>query len=265
MSAAASRPRWRTLRAGWARGALAALLGAAVAGCASPQVVQQEHQAAEFNTELGIAYLRRGELAVAQRKLDRALKENPDDPAVHSARALLFVRLGEAANADHEYREALRLAPKNPDFQNDYAVFLCRSGRAEEGVKYFLGAARNPLYLTPAAAYANAGICLRSIHKDLRAEQMFRTALAVSPGFAEAAWQLADLDFKRGRLAQARAEIHGFLASYNETPDLLLLAVKVARAQGDVLNAALYARRLQLDYPGSAQAHALAELGHDPG
>ena len=256
-------------RTRWTRGALGgacAVLGAILlAGCSNPQVVRDHHQAAIFNTELGVAYLQRGELAVAKRKLDRAVRENPDDPNVHSARALLFERLGEPKRADHEFREALRLAPNDPDYQNDYAVYLCNAGRTDEGVKYFLKAARNPLYLTPAAAYTNAGVCLRVAHQYPRAIQMFESALVVSPGFEQAAWQLADLDYKQGRFGQAHALIKRFLASNNETPDMLLLAVKVTRAQGDALAAALYARQLQLDFPDSAQAHALATLGHNPG
>jgi type IV pilus assembly protein PilF len=243
----------------------AALLAAVLAGCASQQAVRQRQDAATYNTELGIAYMRRGDLAVAQSKLDRALEENSDDPNVHSARALLFARLQDPKHADEEFREALRLAPKNPNFENNYAVYLCSVGRVDEGVRSFLSAARNPLYMTPELAYDNAGVCLRSAHKDVAATQMFADALAIRPNFPQALWQVADLDFSQGKLAQARREIDAFLAANQENPDLLLLAVKVTRAQGDRLDSELYARRLQLDFPDSAQAHALADLGHNPG
>lgn len=246
--------------------ALAGVLAAALlAGCANPQRVRDQRQAAVFNTELGVAYLQRGQLAIAKRKLDRALRENPNNPNVHSARALLFERLGEPARADREYRAALALAPHNPDYENDYAIYLCNAGHTEAGVKHFLDAARNPLYLTPADAYNNAGVCLRVAHHYRQAAKMFHAALAVSPGFEQAAWQLANLDYKRGQYPQARALIKQFLAANSETPDMLLLAVKVARAQGDALSAQLYARRLQLDFPNSAEAHALAALGQNPG
>ena len=242
-----------------------ATLAALLSSCASTQAVREQHRAAVYNTELGIAYLQRGELAVAKRKLDLAVRENREDPNVHSARALLFARLREPQKADREFREALRLAPKNPNFQNNYAVYLCSNGRQAQGVKYFLLAARNPLYLTPAAAYSNAGVCLRAAHRYGEAARMFHAALAVQPGFAQAAWQLADMDFRRGHLAQAHSEIATYLGSYQETPDLLLLAVKIMRAQHDDLDAELYARKLQLDFPDSMQAHALASLGHNPG
>ncbi len=240
-------------------------LAGILAGCANQQAVQRRHDAAVYNTELGIAYMQRGQLAVAQNRLDLALKENRDDPDVHSARALLFARLREPDQADQEFREALRLAPKNPDFQNNYAVYLCSVGRIDEGVRTFVKAAQNPLYVTPALAFENAGVCLRSAHRNTQAAQMFRNALAVQANFPQAAWELADLDYSDGRLAQARQEIDAYLAANQETPDLLLLAVKVTRAQKDPLDAELYARRLQLDFPNSAQARALADLGRNPG
>ena len=245
--------------------AIAALLAVILAGCANPQKVQQDHDAAVYNTELGIAYMRRNQLAIAQTRLDLAVQENPDDPDVRSARGLLFARLGDRKQADREFREALRLAPKNPNFRNNYAVFLCSVGRVDEGVQSFIQAARNPLYLTPELAYDNAGVCLRSAHRDVAAAQMFANALAIRPNYPQALWQVADLDFSHGRYDQARKEIDAFLASDQETPDLLLLAVKVAHAQGDRLDAALYARRLQLDFPDSAQARSLADSDRNPG
>jgi len=243
----------------------AALLVTVLAGCADQQKLQQRRDAAIYNTELGIAYMRRGDLALAQTKLDRALTENPEDPDVHSARALLFARLGDPQQADHEFKEALRIAPKSPDFQNNYAVYLCSVGRVDEGVQTFLRAARNPLYGTPELAYTNAGVCLRSAHRDVAAAQMFSDALVLRPNFAQPVWELADINFSEGKLAQARQEIEAYLNSNQETPDLLLLAVKVTRAQRDPLDSELYARRLQLDFPNSAQARALADLGHNPG
>jgi type IV pilus assembly protein PilF len=243
----------------------AVLLAVLLAGCVNEQKQQQRRDAAIYNTELGIAYMRRGDLAIAQTKLDRALEENPDDPDVHSARALLFARLQQPAQADREFREALHLAPKNPDFQNNYAVYLCSAGRNDEGVQTFLAAAHNPEYLTPELAYVNAGICLRASHHDVEAFQMFVDALTIRPNFAQALWQLADLNFSEGKLADARQEIDAFIASNQETPDLLLLAVKVTRAQHDQLDAELYARRLQLDFPNSAEARELAYLGRNPG
>jgi len=245
---------------------LAALvLSACVTKSSTPLHAANVQQAAAANTQLGIQYMNQGDLNLAKMKLDRALEEDPNYAEVHSARAMLFERMNQPAKADEEFRTALKLAPHDPDVVNNYAVYLCQIGRTDEGVKRFLEAAHNALYRTPQAAYTNAGVCLRAAKRDDEARVQFNSALQLRPNFAEAAFQLATLDFDHGQLAAARARIDGYIGTYDETPDLLLLGVRVTRAQGDAVAAQKYTRRLLLDYPGSDQARALATLGRNPG
>ena len=245
-----------------AAGALTLLL---LAACATPQHPNKIRDAAAYNVQLGIAYLHQGDIALAKDKLDRALAEAPNSADVHSARAMLFEHMHNADQADAEFRTSLRLAPHDPDVVNNYAVYLCQNGRTEEGVRRFEEAAHNALYRTPEAAYTNAGVCLRASKRDEEARADFGRALAVRPNFAEAVYQLTELQFQHGELAPARAGIDAFIGSYEATADLLLLGVRVARAQGDKVGAQHYARRLQMDFPGTDQARALAELDHHSG
>jgi len=243
-------------------GALPALL---LVGCVHTSTMKNtgnQKDAAAYNVQLGIAYMNQGDLSRAKEKLDRALTQDADNADVHSARAMLFTRMGNASKADEEYRTALRLAPNDPNVINNYAVYLCQTGRVDEGVKRFLEAAHNGLYPTPEAAYTNAGVCLRAAKRDEEARVNFTRALQLKPNFAEAQFQLANLQFEHGEFAPARAGIDGFIGTYNATADLLLLGVRVARAQGDRLGAQRYARKLQLDFPGTDQARALAQLDH---
>jgi type IV pilus assembly protein PilF len=243
-----------------------ALATLTLAACAA--TVHQERKdkdAASYNTQLGVEYMRQGDLARAKDKLDRAVNENPQSSEAHSARAMLFVRMGERAKADGEFHTALRLAPKDPQVMNSYAVYLCSSGRTDEGVKTFLEAAHNPLYRTPEAAYANAGVCERAAKRDDEAAVNFSRALQLRPDYAEAAYQLANLQFDLGQLPAARSQIDSFLGNHDATADLLLLAVRVSRAQGDRSGAQGFARRLQRDFAGTDQARALAALDHNPG
>jgi type IV pilus assembly protein PilF len=244
---------------------LLALATLALAACATPAQQQRSSDAAAINTRLGIEYMRRGDLALAKEKLDKAVAQDSDSADAHAARAELFVRLGQNDNADSEFRRALSLAPNEPAIENSYAVFLCSHGRPDDGVKRFLEAARNPLYKTPEVAYSNAGVCLRSAKRDDEAALNFNRALQINSNYAEAAFQLAALQFERGQLPAARSQIDGYLASHDATADLLLLGVRVARAQGDRAGAVGYARRLQRDFAGSDQARALAALDHNPG
>jgi type IV pilus assembly protein PilF len=248
--------------------ALASLVVSALAACGTTSHTthaNNQKDAAAYNVSLGVDYMNQGDLARAKDKLDRALKENPGSADVHSARAQLFERLGNPKEADAEYRTSLRLAPDDPRMQNNYAVYLCQNGRTDEGVKRFMTAAHNALYNTPEAAYTNAGVCLRAAKRDDEARADFLRALQQKPNFAEAAFQLANLQFQHGELPAARAGIDNFINGYEATADLLLLGVQVARAQGDRLAAQRYARRLQMDFPGTDQTRALAGLDHGPG
>jgi type IV pilus assembly protein PilF len=238
----------------------------ALDGCASQKrATRKKDDASDYNTQLGIAYLRQGDVPLAKEKLDRALQENPDSPKVHSARAMLFDRMGETKLADSEYQTALHLAPDDPDVSNNYAVYLCQLGRADDGVRRFEAVARNALYRTPWVAYTNAGVCLRRAKRNADAAKNFKQALKLRPNFSEAVYQLADLQFGEGNLADARAQVDTYLNAFEETPDLLLLAVRIARAQNDRVAVLLYSRKLRLDFPSSAQAKALADLEHNPG
>ena len=247
--------------AGYCGGVLALLLLVACSGNAKRQT-EKAHDAAVYNVQLGLAYMNQGELERAKDKLDRALEQDPGSADVHSARATLFARLNQKDKADEEFRAALRLAPHDPRMVNNYAVYLCQNGHYDEGVKRFLEVAHNGLYPTPEAAYTNAGVCLRAAKRDDEARVNFMRALQLKPTFAEAEFQLANLQFEHGELAPARAGIDSFIGTYNATADLLLLGVRIARAQGDRLGAQRYARKLQLDFPGTDQARALAQLDH---
>jgi len=232
-------------------------------GCVttSNETARESPQAAgQANLQLGAAYLQQGNLPVAKEKLERAEKQSPRDPQVHGLLAMLYHRLGENQKAEKEYRTALDLAPNDPEQLNNYAVFLCSLGRVDDGVNRFQEAARNPLYRTPWAAYTNAGVCLRGAGRDDEARPLFLRALTVRPDYAEAAAQLADLDLKGHRPADAYKGVTDFMKSNLPTPDLLLLGWRAARELKDPVGAAQMAWRLQSDFPDSDQAHAIAQM-----
>jgi type IV pilus assembly protein PilF len=224
----------------------------------------EAEKAASLNKQLGVVYLKQGNLALAKDKLERAEKFNPRDPETHSVLALLYERLDNPKEVDAHYRTAIKLAPKNPQIINNYAVYLCKNNRAEEGVKRFLEAARNPLYRTPEMAFSNAGVCLRGAKRYDEAANAFARALKIRPNFAEAEFQAVDLDFEQGRIAQGREQLDRYLASYEATADLLLLAVRLARAQGDNVAEQKYTRRLRVEFAGSEQLRSL-EPKRNPG
>ena len=221
--------------------------------------------AARINMQLGLGYLQEGNLPIAKEKLERARSMDPHNPEIHGAMALLDERLGKDKEADKEFRTALELDSHDPAMLNNYAVFLCSHERADEGVRYFEQAASNPLYPTPWAAYTNAGVCMRAVHRDADAAQRFARALRANPAYSEAVYQASDLDFQQQKLADARFRIDVFLLTNPSTPDLLLLAYRIAQAQNDAGAQQRYGARLGQEFPNSDQAHALAASKLNPG
>ena len=118
----------------------------------------------------------------------------------------------------------------------------------------FNNVARNPLYQTPAVALVNAGVCVRGAGDLLDADRYFTRALAIPPNMPEAMLQPGNLAFDRGDAAQARDTVQRYLAVNPPTPEILWLGFRAQRKLGDPAAAAVYARRVQTEFPDSEQA-----------
>lgn len=232
-----------------------------LSGCAtSPQhrkQVTRLHHAAVLNAQLGINYMRTGELKKADKKLKQALRQDPDSYQVRNAYALLMQRLGKNGEAERNFSKAVQLKPNSGSVHNNFGVFLCEQGNYHRAYKQFKAAWSNRLYSTPEYAYANAGVCAVKQGKKSLAEKDFKQALDYHPDFAPALYQLAKLASEQGHKHKAAAYLKKIKASDRYTPDILSLCLKVKRALGDMNGAANCARDLYRMFPNSPQAKAL--------
>ena len=220
--------------------------------------VTDSGKAAAANLNLGVAYFRAGNLPLAKDKLERARDQDPKNATVHDTLGLLYARLGDDARADAEFNTALRLTPGDPELANNYAVYLCGHGKVDAGVKRFEQAAANALYKTPWVAWTNAGFCLRGVGRDAEAAVQYERALKAQPSFAEAVYQYAEMELAQQKAAAAYRRVDAYLsANPKATAELLMVGWRAARAQGDQLAALKLARRLQTDFPNSAQTLAV--------
>jgi Tfp pilus assembly protein PilF len=65
---------------------VASLIVLVVSGCAGQSKNEKRKEdASNYNTQLGIDYMNQGDIPLAKEKLDRALKENPNNAKVHTA------------------------------------------------------------------------------------------------------------------------------------------------------------------------------------
>lgn len=218
---------------------------------ASPQV------SAATNMQLAIEYLKLGKLAASRDFIERALKENPDSPDVQMTAGIVYERLNEMPKAERAYESGYRQGKGDPNIQNTYAGFLCRTGKSAAGEKLFIQIAASPLYQTPEVAWLNAGVCVREAGDVVDAERYFNKALDIHPNLPEALLQLGNIAFDRGDAAQARDIVQRYLAVNPPTSEILWLGFRTDRKLGDAASAAAYARRVQVEFPNSAQARML--------
>lgn len=258
MSAMPTKP---SLRAVGALAALAAMAGCAGNGRSSSSDVapgRSISEAAQVNLQLAVEYMKLDNLPVAREKMERALKQDPQNATVQATAGVLFERLGDDKLAEKHYAAGARLGRNDPNVQNTYAGFLCRKGRIAEGEKMFLEVARHPLYQVPDVAYTNAGVCARNSPTGAdRAEGYFQQALAIQPNSSEALLQLGDLVLEKGDAVQASALVRRYLGVNKPTPEVYWLGVRAERKAGDSMAAAGYARKLLSEFPDSQQAQML--------
>ena len=254
-----------------------ALALAALAGCDSkplkpdpPQQVSQQQlppirqeeatprYKAELRTELAAGYFERGQYDVALEELGEALKFDPTYPKLYSVYGLVYTELGDEPKAEANFRRGLELAPADSEIRHNWGWYLCTHGRPRESIAEFEAALRNPLYRSPEIALINAGKCSAQAGDTAAADQYLRRALALKPGNPVAAYNLALLSFKNGRLEESRALMRFVMAAEPPAPEALYLGMCVERRLGDKQSEQSYMTQLRNRYPNSGEARAIA-------
>ncbi len=214
---------------------------------------------AQLNTQLGVGYLREGNLKLAWQKLTRALEEDPYFSTAHNAMGLLQQRLGDVDKAEEHFKTAVSINPSDSSAQTNYGSLLCTTGRHQEGVQRFLNALKNSLYEQPELAYNNAGLCTMSTGDFKTAEVYFRAALERNPRIAPALINMSELSLKQDRDLPARAYIQRFHEVAEKSPKSLWLAVQIERRLGDQATARRFATILEKKYPDSRETGLLLD------
>ena len=217
---------------------------------------------ARLNLDLGISYLRQGDLDAAMYKLKKSLDVDPDNSVTHRMLGLVYERMGDLKNAEKEYRIAVKKDPDDADALNQLASFVCLRGDVRESLKYYDRALKIPRYKSRYLLYTNAGTCAKEIDLEL-AETYLRKGLAENSSYPEGLYQMADVTYRREVYLQSRAFIQRRLAVAPASPDVLWLGYRVETALNDKLTAEDYSNRLLNEFPASVEARLLLEMQRD--
>ena len=181
--------------------------------------------AASYNTQLGLAYLKQGDRPRAKQKLLMALAEAPDSPQTNASMAYFMEKSGELEQAKRYYHKAMLAAPSNGEQLNNYGAFLCRQGRYAESDSYFMRAVNDPQYTHVAGAYENAGLCAAASSNNTKASRYFLKALQQDPARKQSLYELVAIEIKQGHHAEALAHLEAYPLLLRADPTLMAMAV----------------------------------------
>jgi type IV pilus assembly protein PilF len=229
---------------------LAGLLQACVTAEPGPT---QDERASAVNVQLGIGYLQQNKLELANDKLSKALRQDPNSASAHNAFAILQERLKQNDKAEYHYKKATQLDRNDSQAANNYGTFLCRNGRELESEKYFLQAVDNPLYSTPEYAYTNAGVCLLKVDRVDDAREYLRNALAVRSDFAPALFAMAGMYFEEMDYENAEIYLSRYHLVAQPTSRSLWMSIRAALALDPKTDVSELVQRLGTDFPDSRE------------
>jgi type IV pilus assembly protein PilF len=210
--------------------------------------IRKHNDAALYNTQLGLAYLKQGHRSRAKRKLLTALKAAPNLPEANVAMAYFFEKTGDLVTAKIYYQKTLSLAPNNGAQLNNYGAYLCRIGQYKEADSYFLKAVGDINYIHTAGAYENAGLCATALGDYDKAKRYFEQALAHDPDRQQSLFELTKIALQHHQSTHALANLQKYHALSSDDPMLLTIARDAARQAGRGDIEASYMQRLsQLD------------------
>jgi|APFre7841882724_1041349.scaffolds.fasta_scaffold04413_2 type IV pilus assembly protein PilF len=207
---------------------------------------------AKAHTDLAAAYYEVGNMGVALEEARIALAADPNYAPAHNVMGLVNFELRDNAGAEANFKRATALAPQDPDVAHNYGFFLCRTGREQEGLQQYMTAIRNPLYQNPAKTWAAAGRCVEPRDTAL-AEQYYDRALKLDPNTLGAMMPYAQIQYRRGSMAEARNLVGRYQKLVEPTAESLWLGVRVERKLGDRIAENNYATQLRRRFPNSKE------------
>lgn len=207
--------------------------GSAARPVADQEPKNQAQARAKNNVELGIAYMGVGNFGVALDEARSALKHDSSYAPAYHLLGLVYMYIDDMNASRENFQRALSLAPRDPDIENSYGWFQCVNGNINAGLEILRRVVKNPYYRFAGRSYTNMGLCYLREKNDQQAELMFTQALQVDPKNPQAIFQLADIAYRRGDMAQAQKRLDQFHSSNEPDPASALLGLRIARTTGD--------------------------------
>ncbi|HMN91859.1 MAG TPA: type IV pilus biogenesis/stability protein PilW [Hydrogenophaga sp.] len=226
---------------------LAVFVALAVGACAAPgpsgndplaspitEFDEPEHRKrARLRMELATGYFEQGRTDIALDEIKQALAADATFVPAYTLRGLVFMQMNNPRLAEDSFQRALQLNPRDPDALHNYGWFLCQQGRHAQGVDLLNRALASPVYGGQARTYMAKGVCQVRMGQIAEAEGSLARSYELDPGNPIAAYNLAQLLFRRGENERAQFIVRRLNNSEFGNAETLWLGIKIERRLGN--------------------------------
>jgi len=196
-------------------------------------VESQPRERSEARIELGIGYLKQGNMIKARENFEIALQHDPNYYRAQLSLAHYFEQVGETQSAQNLYATALKQHPDNGDVLNNYGTFLCKQKHYDQADDLFNQAIKQPSYYLIPMSYENAALCSLKAENKQRAQDYFQRALAHQPDRPISLLNLAKLEIEGEEYPEARVRLLRFHQRYGVKKSSLNLLIELEQKAGN--------------------------------
>ena len=184
---------------------------------------------ARIRLELAANYFQQGQTNVALDELKQALVADPTFADAHNLRGVVYMRLNDNVLAEDSFRRAMTLNPRDGDVLHNYGWLLCQQNRYGESTAMFARAIALPSYSAQPKTLMTLGLCQIRAGQITEGERSLLQSYELDAGNPVTGYNLADVLFKRGNLAQAQFYLRRLNNSNLANAETLWLGIKVER------------------------------------
>ncbi|PYC28299.1 type IV pilus biogenesis/stability protein PilW [Pseudomonas alcaligenes] len=203
--------------------------------------------------QLGLGHLQQGSTEKAKEPLKKALELDSSSADAHGILGLVFQQEMEPKLADQHFRKSISLSKGEARLHNNYGGFLYEQKRYPEALEQFTIASQDTLYPERSRVFENLGLTSLQMGQREQAKQYFERALRMNSNRPIALLNMAQLSFEDGQYVPARGYYKNFSDQARQTPQSLLLGIRLAKVFDDRDQAASLGLQLKRFYPGTPE------------
>lgn len=205
------------------------VMGAGLVACVAvdqPSTASQKD--ADYHYLMGSSYLEEGKPTLALQEFVMAEKLDGQRTEIQAGLARAYMIKRAYPLAEEHYLKALQLSGGAPEFQNNLGALYLSMGRYQDAVTAFRAAEENLLFATPEVAWTGMGVAHFQLNDKAAAEQDFKQAIELNPGYVQPHFQLGKLYFAEDRPVEA---VEAFKMAVKIVPDFIDGQYNLALAQ----------------------------------